>query len=406
MILEVKEKQEEPLKDVLRTRPMSKLSRERFSAENAMEIKGELILFNDEFFRKNFPIRKEDMKKLTVFTYRAEDEKEPKSDNKNAVLELLRLPEHGRNLFFNIRFCDDRGSVYQYVDIKGIGLPKHVDLLGIMGNILVFDSTTLTDSETIRKGIRGMWGLVDYESAVKDWEQSNELIRGGVETATPIAIIKINEIFSKNDQRKSIKELKEEGIIPTKITYDEKEYDYTPVVYLRAFSEVMRVKDATKEDFEKFAKEHGMTFDEYVDWWTGKVAKNLAGMHILGKIHGNLIPQNLTIDGRIVDFDTVEKYYADNAVESGKINHLLADIDRARLAVEHLSSNYCNFIWYIKEKRTLFYEKYFENFTNITKENFEALCYLLKSNPPQWEISDKTRMLFEKRFGEKLKIES
>lgn len=412
-----KQLEEEPsITEQIRARPMSKLSREKFSIEDVNEIKGELLLFNDKFFSKHFPVRKEELAKLTVFTYRIEieykeffkqieNEKGPYWDFRHSA-SLLRQRGHGRNLCFNVTFSDDKGNFYKYIDIKGIGLPRNVtDIAGVSNSLNLVDK--IRPSETIRKAIRGMWGLLDYESAVKDWEQSIELMKGGVEIAPPVAIIKINELFLKNGERKTIEELKKEGVMPRKVTYDNEEYDYTPVLYLRAFTEAMRLEDATKEDFEKFAKEHGMTLEEYVDWWTGKVAKNLARMHMLGKIHNNLISHNLTMDGHIVDFDTVETYHASDTFQIGETNLLRSDINTARRTLDDLSRISSDAPSHEKEnmeeKRTLFLDTYFENFTDIPKENFKELCYLLKTQS-RIEISDKTRKLFEKRFGEPLHL--
>jgi len=376
----------------IRAMPMSKLSKERFSIENVREIMGELILFNDGSFSKHFPIRKEDMTKLAVFAYRAESETGSKSNPEGVALQLLRLPEHGRNLSFNIKFSDNRGNLYNYIDIKGVGLPKNARLLDASNSRLLFDVDILPETETIEKAHPGMWGLSDYESAIKDWEESNELIKkGNVETAVPIAIIKIREIFLKNGEKKSIEDLKNEGRIPRRITYGDEKYEYTPVVYLRAFKEVMRVSNAEKEDFEKFAKEHGMSNGEYVDWWIGRIAKNLAKMHNQGKVHKNLIFHNLTLDGCFVDFDTVKDYNIKNIKMAMWPEHIgpdwivMNDIEKILVAVDYLSNTLgSDSATYRHKKRMLFFENYFENFTNITKDVFEAMCYYL--NHPYSEL--------------------
>jgi hypothetical protein len=414
----------------VRPRPMSKLSSETFSIEHVKEVKGELLLFNDEFFSKNFPIRKEELAKLTVFTFRTDYGKTHDYDLMGYFRGshfMSRQKEHGRNVSLEpFTFADDKGNIYRYIDIKGVGLPRYIDVPGLQTSLDIHNfAASIKPPETIREGPRGMWGLLDYESAMKDWDESIELMRAGVGIAAPVALFRLDELFLKNGDRKTIEELKNEGIMPRKIPFEDhdtgqtEEYDYIPVLYLRAFSEVMRVSNAKKEDYEKFAKENGITIDEYADWWVGKIAGNLAKMHSIGKIHGNLITQNITMDGKIVDFDTVREYDATRVFNNLKIKELKIDILHVADAVDDL----CDAVKegeagvtkelrasYKEEKRTLLYDTYFESFTDISKENFEMLCYLLKTdtspflrdNPELWEISDKTRMLFEKRFGEPL----
>lgn len=230
------------------------------------------------------------------------------------------------------------------------------------------------------KGILGQintvnytWGLLDYESAVKDWKESIEIIRGGGETAVPLAIIEIKEAILADGKRKSIEELKKQGLIPETRKYEGEEYKYRPVLYLRAFPEVMRIRDADREDYEKFANEHGMSMNEYVDWWTEKVAKNLAKIHNLGKVHGNLIGHNLTLDGRIVDFDTVV-----NVDSSSKIDLYSKDVeDIIFKGFEDL----LNFM--ARKSRPLFLEKYLENRIDIQKDESKVMYDMLKRRRPE-----------------------
>jgi len=292
-----------PIKDVLEetgTRPMSKLSKQ-FDIENVAVVKGVLRKFNDELFPE-LPIRKGEgflnklfgRDKITDELFLFVDR-----SGKNTSQELLRLPGHGRNFSFNVKFSDAEGNVYSYIDIKGGGLSG---------------KGSRKEAETVRTEIveQAKWrkvsvrGMGDWEEATKDWETSEFFRKKGVKVAPPIAIVEIEEFILADGTKVSVKDAMKR-MLPRNLEYHGETYKNRPVLYLRAFTEVMRLSDATKDDFEKFAKEHGKSLDEYLNWLGGKMADNLIKIHKSGIAHKNLIAHNWTIDGHVVDFDTVEK---------------------------------------------------------------------------------------------------
>jgi hypothetical protein len=353
------------IRDALKEKTEPRLMRElsdKFTIEKVGRIEGKIIYFNEDFFGGR--ISKEDIEKLSIFADRS---------GKNTTQELLRLPQHARSVCLVFRVSDNLGNNHNYIEIKGAGMTDK----GILGQINTVNYT---------------WGLLDYESAKADCEESNYLLKNGVETSVPLAIIEIKEAILADGKKKSIEELKKQGLIPQTIEYEGEEYKYRPVVYLRAFPEVMRIRDADREDYEKFAKEHGMSMNEYVDWWTEKVAKNIAKIHNLGKVHCNLIGHNLTLDGRIVDNDTVI-----DVDSSSKIDLYSKDIeDIIFKGFEDL----LNFM--VRKSRPLFLEKYLENRIDIQEGEFKVMYDMLKRRRVEPEVLNAVEKSFEKKFGKKL----
>jgi hypothetical protein len=281
---------EEPLKDVLQARPMSKLS-DRFYSEDVGRIKGKLVYFNDELFPKLSAVKEEIAKELSLFV---------DWSGKNAEFEAKRLLEHGRSFSFNHVLVDKEGRVWKYIHVKGGGVSKR--------NIRDANQPVTSGGE-----LDEAEGLFDIEGAVADRDSSILFLKNGVKTAAPFMIIEIKEAIMKDGGRKSIEDLKKEGKLPENIRYDDEILPYRPVLYIRLFSEVMRLADATKSDYEKFAEEHKMSLKEYRRWWVGREAENLARIHELGKFHGGIGDHNLTIDGCIVDNDSIKSISGSDA---------------------------------------------------------------------------------------------
>jgi tRNA A-37 threonylcarbamoyl transferase component Bud32 len=84
---------------------------------------------------------------------------------------------------------------------------------------------------------------------------------------------------------------------------------------MRAFGMKARVADATQkviyiEDaVQLLSHERGIdvsTPDTYARWFAKTLGSNIGKVHALGYIHGHMTAQNVTLDCRLVDLDSVE----------------------------------------------------------------------------------------------------
>jgi hypothetical protein len=362
MVVELKEK-EEPLKEILRAKPMSKLS-ESFGTQNVGKVKLVLREFNSEVL-PHFPIKEEQLAEgLSFFV----DWK-----RKNTEFSLLSLREHGRSASFNFRFSDKYGNVYNYINLKGLGIPQ-------LSYHSSFDETIANDTPSV-------WGMVDYEDAKADWEASNLFLRKGIRTSVPIAIGELKSTLLKSGEEASVKELKRSGVIPK---------GFIPVLYFRGFSEVMRLRDAKQEDYKSFAREHGISIEEYPSWWAGRQAENLARMHNLGKVHVYLHDGNLTLDGCIIDNESV--IGKQEATGKDSFSSDMYEMMYATLSLETMHDSRK-----LHKATSLFLKGYLEEFTKAGEEYFRKMCddYASLTNI---QTKGELASMFKKRFGRKLEI--
>jgi hypothetical protein len=364
---------EKPLREVLEGENLNSKLYETH-AEPVGRVKGVLIKFNEERF-PNFPVKEGHIaEKLSFFIDR---------EGKRAEMELLGAFHHGRSASFKLKFSDKDGNEYGYVNIKGLGVPSSYHMSRLSKTIFRSGSTVL--------------GLMRREDAEWDWESSELLLKNGVRTHAPIALIELDSLLTKSGKEVDVKTLRKKGQLPQ---------DFTPVLYLRAFSEITRLDDVEFETIEKFARQRGMSNLQYVNWFADVQAKNLARMHSLGKVHGFLHMGNITIDGCIVDNDSV----VDRGSEKDMKEHrFFRDIRLIMQAVGHLqfftftSAGGEVSITKIRPA-SRFLEGYLRDFTNITEQDFSEVYKafrLLVDGKARKEI----REIFMERFGKELKQE-
>jgi hypothetical protein len=336
-------------------RPMSLIS-EKFHPQQVARVEGELIAVNDSIV-PDLPLR---AGKISFFVaWRGN----------NAEMELNGLSRHGRVLSFNIRFRDKYGNEYDYVSIKGGGITAQSTEASY--NNSVYNSPH--DDE----GVRGLeWSL----DALADWVESNHLLEHGARTTVPIALIQLKSIVMADGTKKSVEEAVSEGILPVNKMYDYEFRKFVPVLYIRGFREIMRVLDADAVDFEAFAAERGLSRKEYARLWSKEVARNVAILHDLGKVHTYLNDHNITLDGGIVDLDSVED--ASFKKIEGDLLELLSVID----TFSKLNINHSLFHEFMRE--------YFSQRKNMSKEEKgEWMADLGTHIPPS---------LFRARLGPKI----
>lgn len=326
--------------------PMSVLY-SAFFEQGVARVKGTLVRFNEDFF-PNLPFDKESIaKEMCVFV---------DWSGQKTEFNLLGLPQHGRSLSFNVTFSDKYGNQYNYVQVKGVGVPKSSEI----GEVVRAPLGGLAEE--------GVHGIEDYLAAKIDWEMGNLFLASGIQTSAPIAIIKLESVIMSNGDSASIEGLMRCGQMPRTLHYfDEKERtELIPVIYLVGFSEMMRVSDLYSGDLERFAKDRGASVHDYCTWFAENVAKNVAKMHNLGKVHTYLTDHNIAIDAHIVDHDGVQDKTANTVAE---------DVDIALLTVANFYRKAASPEWRsdVEEGAAIFLKTYIENRRNLATKELAAI---------------------------------
>jgi hypothetical protein len=229
-------------------------------------------------------------------------------------------------------FQDNEGRIYRDVDLKGIGE------IGFRSNKEEYIREDPDRPAVVPVGTRGfhdlrgdhVYGFRNKSHAVHDVKVTEKMLDLGVRTHRIIALVSLEEIVSyegetsfskrKNPQKISVAEAKKKGLIPEELE---------PVVEARAFGTKTRVKewgldnanspffrkdildeinDARSLIIKEFKlKESDFDLGEYLKWLTETMGRNLGIMHANGWRHGNAHGLNMTLDGRIIDFDGASK---------------------------------------------------------------------------------------------------
>ena len=159
--------------DKVRPRPMS--ASHEFFLQRAVRVKGSIIRLNEDVV-PNIPISKEQIgSELSVFV--------DWMGNGGDAIYLHGLKEHGRALYFNLRFSDKYGNFYNAVQVKGAGMPEK-SKKGMKYR---------DPMEASEDGV-GAWGLEEYVGAASSWDASNMLLSKGIGTSVPLAMIKLESM--------------------------------------------------------------------------------------------------------------------------------------------------------------------------------------------------------------------
>lgn len=244
---------------------------------------------------------------------------------------------HGRaGLLGRVIIQDNEGRKYRDVDIKGLGY--------------LSDKTIFSFS--------GTPGILNYEAAIKEKNVSEEMLKLGLNSSRVLSIIRLNEIFDNNGDRISVEQARQNRII--------RETD-EPVVEVRLMGSNARIQDlrikfdhdpenfgsyrdnwrrydlTLKDIIEIISNELGVessnfSLNDYVNWFAENLGRQIAIMHRNGWIHTGLTEQNITLDGKIVDFATAE-HYSQNPPTTEDLKKWVKysrDIDRAARSLRRL----------------------------------------------------------------------
>jgi tRNA A-37 threonylcarbamoyl transferase component Bud32 len=213
------------------------------------------------------------------------------------------MPEHGRTAVIGRAFfrAGKSKGIYRDIDAKGIGF---VYYRGRGSRPRVPKSRFKTETETL--------GIMDRKSAENEIKNALAFIKAGIRTEVPIAAIQIDQIVNRYGRPVSIEAARQRALI----THGTGQ----PVILLRGFGTKMRVLNLRKLDKRELraaideAKdivgrelERKLTDEEYVEWFAENLAEQVALMHSNGWSHNYLSEHNVTLDGRIVDLDSVRK---------------------------------------------------------------------------------------------------
>lgn len=224
--------------------------------------------------------------------------------------EVLGLYGHHRSVLLGrILFTDKQGVTYRDIDSKGSG---YVDV-AVWGNKQLAGHGT--DGEDFR-GTRGK-GLLELGSAHMDQAFGEIFSEAGVRVARAIAVIKLKELVDKDGHKISLEEARDRGILET---------DFEPVIELRAFGTRARIADTAnhvKDAMALVAQELGIdpkyfSAKNYLLWYAETLGEQMRKIHELGFTHGGLHQNNLTLDCRLVDFDSAH-YIPDDYDERGDV---------------------------------------------------------------------------------------
>ena len=250
-------------------------------------------------------------------------------------------------------FADDEGRFWRDIDLKGVGFftPQ--------------ETRVTVETPGFNSGKHGKeWGLLNRDTALFDYQISEEFLNAGIRTSRVLAIIELEEIIAK------ARRLSRDQAIKSGIFED----DFWPVVEVRAFGTKARIGDLSKntrglprlllEDAKGLvAQELGMTeppsTEAYLLWFAKTLGSNMGLMHRNKWYHGGLsTDHNITLDCRIVDLDSVGHLENDEKREN--------ELSEAKYCLVRLAINASNLeknnFKYDGDKANRFVEEFLESY--------------------------------------------
>jgi len=269
----------------------------------AVEVKNKVVWVNENM-KLPFDIEKGESNRLGMFLT-----PEPLSDVSDPYQLEMRTGHRRSGILGRVIFEDKEGRLYRDVDLKGVGFTGRIWLYENENKIVVQEPEIDTMDSNYPGGSKTL-GVLDRPYAENDIKMAEKFLKAGIRTYRPIALIRLQEIIDKNGDKISMGMAKSRGLVKRK---DE------PVVEVRAFGTRARTEDLQYADRDILikdarslvAQEIGKNPDDfsskdYLGWFIETMAVSLARMHSKNWIHGYLTPHNITLDGRIIDLDSVE----------------------------------------------------------------------------------------------------
>lgn len=244
----------------------------------------------------------------------------------NSEKKLSIAPEHrtGRSGMVDpVIFRDAEGRLYRDVDLKGIGAFRRHESTNEYSDdtFMVAPPEILSDNQYANRDTYEI-GIVNRGYAINDRERAEELLRNNIRTYRIIAFIDLEEIIDKEGNKVSIEEAKNQKLMRK---------DTKPIIEVRAFTTRERVdyvsmRSKLNKERKRFALEDArllvaqelgkelvaFPIAEYIEWFSETLGIQLARLRKLGLCHGYLHSQNITLDCKIVDLDSLHENQEEN----------------------------------------------------------------------------------------------
>lgn len=307
----------------------------------ALEVANEVIWVNPNFPNLPFDLKVKRPCKFGLFLTPSDIEKKWKHGLSDHILGIstarlieeklktkkleVRRGHYRSGIIGKVIFKDKDGNLYRDVDLKGIGLVAfRQDEHGIENpDEPIVSELKEGDFDLVGDHVLGFRNKKHAEHDAYVTEKMHQL---GVRTHRVLALVVLEEIVileEGNPRKISIDEAKKRRLIHR---------DMTPVVEVRAFGTKTRIlewgilrsnnpfrrKDILQEIEDArslLIRELGKTEKEfdlvaYFNWLTETMGRNLGIMHKADWRHGYVHGLNMTLDGRLVDFDSAAKVYS------------------------------------------------------------------------------------------------
>lgn len=300
----------------------------------AVEVKNKVRWVNNEI---QFPLNLEVGKQTKIGLFLTTKEGE-----KSQHLEVM--TKHGRTgILGRALFSDQQGTVFREIELKGSG---HV-----LTDELYPDKRSSLSVGPVKRNKQSVAdrteGVLDLNDAEHDKEISELFYHNGIRVPRVIALIDLEEVVDENGVAISVSEAKRKGMIFPKTDVG---------IEVRAFATKARVSESEADNWDVLledartlvAQELGIVMEQftvrdYVQWFAKTLSTEVGKMHKLGYFHGYLTRHNITLDCRIVDFDSVKRFsdiQEDERPEMEfKINRTMGEIphlkDIKKLAIVH-----------------------------------------------------------------------
>lgn len=222
---------------------------------------------------------------------------------------------------------DQEGIIYRDVDLKGCG---HSNRVYPPASKLAEGIPIIAFSQ--EEGIQvAPSGLGDLNYLIKERDMTEMMLGQGLRTYRVLALIKIFQLFDRGGQLITTVQAREKGII---------NWSRIPTISVRVFPTKARIGDAFRPGLAEEAiaivanelKLPRLSRRDYLVWFAHTLGAQVGRLHKLGYSHGYLTYHNITLDGRLVDLDSLKPVDSKSAAE-----RFSNDTKEAAISLSHLA---------------------------------------------------------------------